>query len=126
MGLAPPSPPGSFEAPPPQRLAYKASLCPQRLEHQIADLPPSLEVGSILCDTDDLKVALTQECRLWKRAFGSALHRQASASMDQVLSSIHRLTKQLRRPITDLEDVRAAMAALREVGLRLTGRGFRL
>lgn len=88
---------------------------------QISELPASFTVGSVLFDTDQLKMALTQECRLWKRAFGAALHRRASADMDNVFSFVDALTKRLQRPITDLEDVRGAMAALREVSWPLIG-----
>ncbi|XP_042337533.1 dynein axonemal heavy chain 5-like, partial [Plectropomus leopardus] len=35
--------------------------------------------------------------------------------MDDVFSFVDGLTKRLQRPITDLEDVRGAMAALREI-----------
>ncbi|KAL7373953.1 hypothetical protein ABVT39_018239 [Epinephelus coioides] len=86
-----------------------------KLEVQISELPVCCMVGSILFDTDQLKLALTQECRLWKRAFGAALNHRASADMDDVFSFVEGLTKRLQRPITDLEDVRGAMAALREV-----------
>ncbi|XP_049912492.1 dynein axonemal heavy chain 5 [Epinephelus moara] len=86
-----------------------------KLEVQISELPVCCMVGSILFDTDQLKLALTQECRLWKRAFGASLNHQASADMDDVFSFVEGLTKRLQRPITDLEDVRGAMAALREV-----------
>ncbi|CAJ1081553.1 dynein axonemal heavy chain 5 isoform X1 [Xyrichtys novacula] len=86
-----------------------------KLEVQISELPASFMVGSVLFDTDQLKLALSQECRLWKRAFGAALNRRASADMDEVFSFVDTLTKRLQRPITDLEDVRGAMAALREV-----------
>ncbi|XP_029979745.1 dynein heavy chain 5, axonemal-like [Sphaeramia orbicularis] len=74
----------------------------------------SYTVGSILLDTEELKLALTQECRVWKRAFGAALNRRASADMNHVFSFVDGMTKRLQRPITDLEDVRGAMAALRE------------
>ncbi|KAM9337116.1 dynein axonemal heavy chain 5 [Symphorus nematophorus] len=86
-----------------------------KLEEQISELPAFRSVGSIVFDTDQLKLALTQECRLWKRAFGAALNRRASADMDDIFSFVDGLTKRLQRPITDLEDVRGAMAALREV-----------
>ncbi|XP_041817844.1 dynein heavy chain 5, axonemal [Chelmon rostratus] len=85
------------------------------LEVQISELPVFRLVGSVLFDTERLKLALTQECRVWKRAFGAALNRRASADMDDILSFLDGLTKRLQRPITDLEDVRGAMAALREV-----------
>ncbi|XP_029979746.1 dynein heavy chain 5, axonemal [Sphaeramia orbicularis] len=86
-----------------------------KLELQISELPASYTVGSILLDTEELKLALTQECRVWKRAFGAALNRRASADMNHVFSFVDGMTKRLQRPITDLEDVRGAMAALREV-----------
>ncbi|XP_034534414.1 dynein heavy chain 5, axonemal [Notolabrus celidotus] len=86
-----------------------------KLEVQISELPACFTLGSVLFDTDQLKLALTQECRLWKRAFGSALHRRASAAMDDIFSFLDTLMKRLQRPITDLEDVRGAMAALREI-----------
>ena len=69
----------------------------------------------MLLDTEQLKLSLTQECRVWKWAFGAALNRQASGRMGEVFSFIESLTKRLQRPIGDLEDVREAMAALREV-----------
>uniref|UniRef100_A0A7N8WST8 Dynein, axonemal, heavy chain 5 like n=1 Tax=Mastacembelus armatus TaxID=205130 RepID=A0A7N8WST8_9TELE len=87
----------------------------QKLEVQISDLPGFYSVGSLHFDTERLKLALTQECHLWKRAFGAALNSQASADMDDIFSFVDGLTKRLQRPITDLEDVRGVMAALREV-----------
>ncbi|XP_060921113.1 dynein axonemal heavy chain 5 [Labrus mixtus] len=86
-----------------------------KLEVQISELPAFFTVGSVLFDTEQLRLSLTQECRLWKRAFGTALNRRASTNMDDVFSFVDALTKRLQRPITDLEDVRGAMAALREV-----------
>ncbi|XP_055363688.1 dynein axonemal heavy chain 5 [Betta splendens] len=86
-----------------------------RLEVQISELPSFCTVGSIVFDTEQLKLGLTQESRLWKRAFGSALNHRASADMEEIFSFVDKLTRHLQRPITDLEDVRGAMAALREV-----------
>ncbi|XP_056155233.1 dynein axonemal heavy chain 5 [Lampris incognitus] len=86
-----------------------------KLEVQIEELPSSCTVGSVLFDTDQLKLLLTQECHVWKRAFGAALNCRASAKMADVFSFLDGLTKCLVRPIKDLEDVRGAMAALREV-----------
>ncbi|XP_068603948.1 LOW QUALITY PROTEIN: dynein axonemal heavy chain 5 [Brachionichthys hirsutus] len=86
-----------------------------KMEVQISALPALFTVGPVVFHTEQLKLALTQECRLWKRAFGAALHRRASADMDAIFSFVDGQTKLLQRPITDLEDVRGAMAALREV-----------
>uniref|UniRef100_A0A673Z5Z6 Dynein heavy chain 5, axonemal-like n=1 Tax=Salmo trutta TaxID=8032 RepID=A0A673Z5Z6_SALTR len=87
----------------------------QKMEAQIEDLPASCTVGSVLFHTDHLKLSLTQECRAWKRAFGAALNSQASADMADIYSFVECLTKRLQRPVEDLEDVRGAMASLREV-----------
>lgn len=96
-------------------------LSPQKLQAQVAELPAFCAAGWVLFDTDQLKLALAQECRLWKRAFGAALDRRASADMDDIFSFVDGVTKRLQRPIADLEDVRGAMAALREVSQRLIG-----
>lgn len=93
----------------------------QKLEEQISELPAFYTVSSIFLDTEELKLALSQECRLWKRAFGTALHHRASADMEDILSFVDRLIKRLQRPITDLEDVRGAMGALREVSQHAIG-----
>ncbi|XP_042073139.1 LOW QUALITY PROTEIN: dynein axonemal heavy chain 5, partial [Haplochromis burtoni] len=100
----------------PSLTEFSAQICfYSRLEEQISELPAIYTAGSILLDTDQLKRSLTHECRSWKRAFGAALNRRASADMNDILSFVDALTKRLQRPISDLDDVRAAMAALREV-----------
>ncbi|KAJ8385596.1 hypothetical protein AAFF_G00184580 [Aldrovandia affinis] len=86
-----------------------------KLEAQIEDLPAWCTVGSVRFDTELLKLSLTQECRAWKRAFGAALNHQASADMAEIYTFVDGLSKRLQRPVGDLEDVRGAMAALREV-----------
>ncbi|XP_013770736.1 LOW QUALITY PROTEIN: dynein heavy chain 5, axonemal-like [Pundamilia nyererei] len=96
-------------------LGHFSTLWNQRLEEQISELPAFYTAGSILLDTDQLKRSLTHECRSWKLAFGAALNRRASADMNDILSFVDALTKRLQHPISDLDDVRAAMAALREV-----------
>ncbi|XP_041103970.1 dynein heavy chain 5, axonemal [Polyodon spathula] len=85
-----------------------------KLEDQISELPSVCTVGSVQCDIEPLKLALTQECRSWKRAFGTALNKKSSAEMDEIISFIDGLSKRLNRPIVDLDDVRGAMAALKE------------
>ncbi|XP_072235159.1 dynein axonemal heavy chain 5-like [Leuresthes tenuis] len=100
----------------PSLTEFSSQICfYSTLEEQISELPALRLVGPILFDSEQLKLSLAQECRLWKRAFGAALNRQASAGMSDMLSFMDGLTKRLQRPITDLEDVRGAMAALREV-----------
>ncbi|MGH0159990.1 UNVERIFIED_CONTAM: hypothetical protein FKN15_038542 [Acipenser sinensis] len=85
-----------------------------KLEDQIRELPSVCTMGSVQCDIEPLKLALTQECRNWKRAFGTALNKKSSTDMDEIISFIDGLSKRLNRPIVDLDDVRGAMAALKE------------
>ncbi|XP_061590629.1 dynein axonemal heavy chain 5-like [Cololabis saira] len=85
------------------------------LEEQISELPGFRLVGAILLDTEELKLSLTEECRLWKRAFSEVLNSRESANMNDVISFVNGMTKTLQHPIKDLEDVRQAMAAIREV-----------
>lgn len=72
-------------------------------------------VGWLQLDTDEFKLSLRIECSQWKRAFGAALNRRASGQMEDVFVFVDAANKRLQRPITDLDDVRAAMATLREV-----------
>ncbi|KAG9479366.1 hypothetical protein GDO78_012827 [Eleutherodactylus coqui] len=86
-----------------------------QLETQINELPGHCIVGSVDFSTDCLKMALVQECRRWKRAIGSALNKKAAMDMDEIYSFIDNLSKRLNRPINDLDDVRGAMGALKEI-----------
>ncbi|XP_030612273.1 dynein heavy chain 5, axonemal [Archocentrus centrarchus] len=100
----------------PSLTEFTSQICfYSKLEVQISELPVFYTVGLILFDTEQLKLSLTHECRSWKRAFGAAMNRRASADMNDILSFVDAVTKRLQRPISDLDDVRAAMAALREV-----------
>ncbi|XP_007895756.2 dynein axonemal heavy chain 5 [Callorhinchus milii] len=86
-----------------------------KLETQIDELPSHYQVGSVQFETQHLKLALVQECRSWKRAFGAALNKKTAMEMDEIYSFIDNLNKRLNRPINDLDDVREAMAALKEL-----------
>ncbi|XP_069476735.1 dynein axonemal heavy chain 5-like [Ambystoma mexicanum] len=85
------------------------------LETQVNELPNSCFMGSIECATESLKMALVQECRLWQRAFGSALNKKAAMDMDEIYTFIDNLSKRLSRPVNDLDDVRGAMDGLKEI-----------
>lgn len=87
----------------------------QQLETLINELAGHCIVGSVDFFTDCLKMALVQECRRWKRAIGSALNKKAAMDMDEIYSFIDNLSKRLNRPVNDLDDVRGAMDALKEI-----------
>lgn len=92
----------------------------QNLEEQVSALPGFRLVGALLLDSEQLNLSLAEECRLWKRAFGDALSRQEFANIADILSFVSSMTKTLQHPITDLEDVRQAMAAIKEVRVVLS------
>lgn len=65
--------------------------------------------------TDRLRLALVTETRNWKQTYAKALNEKCAQEMDSIMEFIDRLNKHLSRPIKDLDDVRAAMAALNEI-----------
>lgn len=65
--------------------------------------------------TESLKIALIQECHSRQRMFGLALNERSAADMDEIYSFIDNLSKKLSRPVHDLDDVRGAMEALKEI-----------
>uniref|UniRef100_A0A8B9H9C9 AAA+ ATPase domain-containing protein n=1 Tax=Astyanax mexicanus TaxID=7994 RepID=A0A8B9H9C9_ASTMX len=85
------------------------------LESKIEEIPSTCTSGPVLYDVQSLKLSLTQECRAWKRAYGSALNRRASADMLEISCFVEGVSRQLQRPVSDLDDVRVAMAALKEL-----------
>uniref|UniRef100_A0A4W3JT40 Dynein heavy chain 5, axonemal-like n=1 Tax=Callorhinchus milii TaxID=7868 RepID=A0A4W3JT40_CALMI len=95
--------------------SHFSHLWNEKLETQIDELPSHYQVGSVQFETQHLKLALVQECRSWKRAFGAALNKKTAMEMDEIYSFIDNLNKRLNRPINDLDDVREAMAALKEL-----------
>ena len=66
------------------------------LESHVEDLPASYQIGSVLFETDDLKLALVQECKTWKRSFGSALNDKAGREQDQIFEFVDNLNKRMR------------------------------
>uniref|UniRef100_A0A8C8RI05 Dynein axonemal heavy chain 5 n=1 Tax=Pelusios castaneus TaxID=367368 RepID=A0A8C8RI05_9SAUR len=82
---------------------------------QIRELPSHLILESVDFATESLKMALIQECRLRQRTFGLALNKKAAMDMDEIYTFIDNLSKRLNRPVNDLDDVRGAMEALKEI-----------
>ena len=67
-----------------------------RLESEVEELPASYHVGSILFETDELKLALVQECKAWKRAFGAALNEKAGTEQENIFNFIDSLSKRMK------------------------------
>ena len=64
---------------------------------------------------EDLKIALRAEAKGWKVLFARNMNTKYLALMDKIMEMIEDFSKRLSRPIKDLDDVRQAMAALKEV-----------
>jgi len=100
------------------------------LEDAIKEEPEVLTAGAIALETgidffnclllfyfltEDLKISLCAETKSWKVAFGRAMNERYCTMMDQILGQIEDIIAKLCRPIKDLDDVRVAMAALKEI-----------
>ncbi|XP_023777498.1 dynein heavy chain 5, axonemal-like isoform X4 [Cyanistes caeruleus] len=86
-----------------------------QLEMKIRELPNHCALQSVEVATESLKIALIQECRSRQRTFGLALNKRSATDVGEIYSFIENVSKRLSRPIHDLEDVREAMEALKEI-----------
>ncbi|XP_027499865.1 dynein heavy chain 5, axonemal-like isoform X3 [Corapipo altera] len=86
-----------------------------QLEMQIRELPNHCALQSVDIATESLKIALIQECRSRQRTFGLTLTKKSATDVDEIYSFIENVSKRLSRPIHDLDDVRGAMEALKEI-----------
>ena len=85
------------------------------LEEKIVDLPVSHRAGPILFLTEKLKLGLVTETKAWKLAYGRHLNEKSAREMDEILELFENMQKRLSRPVKDLDDVRAHMAALAQI-----------
>nr|XP_032816356.1 dynein heavy chain 5, axonemal isoform X1 [Petromyzon marinus] len=85
------------------------------LEDQINSEPEFLCVGALAIYTANLKLSLTAETKAWMVDFGRHCNLKYRSEMEAIFSFIEETSKKLSRPIRDLDDIRIAMAALKEV-----------
>ena len=90
-------------------------MCRQTLEEQISEMPSGHQVGPLYFRTDKLKTALVREAKAWTLAYGRQLNRSCSRDMDALVEFFDDMQKRLSRPVKDLDDIRAHMAALSEI-----------
>ena len=64
---------------------------------------------------DDLKLAMTAEAKDWKLLYGRSMNSTYSQLMEKIMDQMDDLSKRLSRKIKDLDDVRQAMASLKEL-----------
>ncbi|XP_069898297.1 dynein axonemal heavy chain 5 [Dipodomys merriami] len=87
----------------------------QNLEQEINAEPERICVGAIALYTADLKFALTAEIRSWMMVVGRHCNQKYRSEMETIFALVEEFSKKLNRPIKDLDDIRIAMAALKEI-----------
>ncbi|XP_007952391.1 dynein axonemal heavy chain 5 [Orycteropus afer afer] len=87
----------------------------QNLEQEIHAEPEYLCAGSIALYTADLKLALTAETKAWMIVIGRHCHKKYRSEMENIFTLVEEFNKKLNRQIKDLDDIRIAMAALKEI-----------
>lgn len=65
--------------------------------------------------TADLKMSLTAETKNWMVDYGLFCNRKYRSEMEQIFVFVDEAGKKLNRQIKDLDDIRIAMAALKEI-----------
>ncbi|XP_053253117.1 dynein axonemal heavy chain 5 isoform X2 [Podarcis raffonei] len=85
------------------------------LELEINSEPEYICVGTVALFTADLKLALTTETKAWMVAFGRHCNKKYRTEMENIFTFVEEISKKLNRPIKDLDDIRIAMAALKEI-----------
>uniref|UniRef100_G1SYW3 Dynein axonemal heavy chain 5 n=1 Tax=Oryctolagus cuniculus TaxID=9986 RepID=G1SYW3_RABIT len=87
----------------------------QNLEQEINAEPEYISVGSIALYTADLKFALTAETKAWMVVIGRHCNKKYRNEMENIFTLVEEFSKKLNRPIKDLDDIRIAMATLKEI-----------
>lgn len=87
----------------------------EKLIEEINTYPEYISIGAIALATERLKLGLTSEIGLWKQHYGSACNQLYKKELNFVLEFLEDIDKRLQRPIKDLDDIRIAMAALKEI-----------
>uniref|UniRef100_A0A8C2LD25 Dynein, axonemal, heavy chain 5 n=1 Tax=Cricetulus griseus TaxID=10029 RepID=A0A8C2LD25_CRIGR len=87
----------------------------QSLEQEINAEPEYICVGSIALYTADLKFSLTAETKAWMVVIGRHCNKKYRSEMENIFVVVEEFQKKLNRPIKDLDDIRIAMTALKEI-----------
>ncbi|XP_030249745.1 dynein heavy chain 5, axonemal isoform X1 [Sparus aurata] len=87
----------------------------RELELEINSEPEYITVGALALFTADLKMSLTAETKNWMVDYGLYCNRKYRSEMEQIFAFVDEAGKKLNRQIKDLDDIRIAMAALKEI-----------
>ena len=87
----------------------------QQLSIEINSKPEYEPIGAIALVTEMLKLGLTSEILLWKTCYGEACNKKYKKEINEISVFIEESFKKLHREIKDLDDIRLAMAALKDL-----------
>eukprot|EP00117_Sycon_ciliatum_P004310 scpid857/ scgid8744/ Dynein heavy chain 5, axonemal; Axonemal beta dynein heavy chain 5; Ciliary dynein heavy chain 5 len=87
----------------------------ENLMAEIGEIADSSEVGAIALYCSPVKHALVAECHAWKQLFGKSVNEKFRAVMEKTFDFIEDCGKRLGRNIKDLDDIRTAMGALKDL-----------
>ncbi|GAB5567371.1 dynein axonemal heavy chain 8 isoform X1 [Prionailurus iriomotensis] len=87
----------------------------QKLEQEINAEPEYICVGAIALYTADLKFTLAAETKAWMVVIGRHCNKKYRSEMENIFTLVEEFNKKLNRQIKDLDDIRIAMAALKEI-----------
>ncbi|PVD20700.1 hypothetical protein C0Q70_18859 [Pomacea canaliculata] len=87
----------------------------EAMEVTIQDLPSYYDIGAICLSTEKLKIGLLAETKAWRVAYGRAAEQKFGTTMNEIYDILEDLRKRLSHPIKDLDDIRLAIAALKEL-----------
>ncbi|XP_072250743.1 dynein axonemal heavy chain 5 isoform X1 [Leuresthes tenuis] len=85
------------------------------LELEINSEPEYITVGALALFTASLKMSLTAETKNWMVDYGLYCNRKYRSEMEHIFAFVDEAGKKLNRQIKDLDDIRIAMAALKEI-----------
>ncbi|OXB65197.1 hypothetical protein ASZ78_004954 [Callipepla squamata] len=85
------------------------------LEMKVNSEPEYICVGAIALYTADLKLALGAEIKDWMVVLGYHCNKKYRTELEAIFTFIEETDKKLNRRIEDLDDIRTAMSALKEI-----------
>ncbi|KAM9310817.1 dynein axonemal heavy chain 5 [Pholidichthys leucotaenia] len=85
------------------------------LEQEINSESEYITVGALALFTASLKMSLTAETKNWMVDYGLYCNKKYRSEMEQIFAFVDEAGKKLNRQIKDLDDIRIAMAALKEI-----------
>lgn len=92
-----------------------AHLCWSQVNFSLAQMFENFGSTFIISFSEDLKIAMAAEANAWKVMYGRKMNTEYLTLMENVMEQIEDLSRRLSRPIKDLDDVRQAMATLKEI-----------